>query len=147
MRTLLTLAAMRRFEVRFFHISWAFLHTPIREKLYLEPPREYREYCLGNLHADPGDVVWLLHCTIYRLNVTMVDFDTHYAEVSSTKLGMARLVAEPSVSTIEGPVIVTKHVDDGMVIGDGKAVMQFLADLSEHFLLKVSPILAAGGKQ
>jgi hypothetical protein len=68
--------------VRFFDVSRAILHTQIREKVYLELPPEYREYCRESYNEDPGDVVWRLHCTIYGLNEAIVDFDTHYAEVS-----------------------------------------------------------------
>ena len=107
------------------------MHTPIREKVYLEPPSEYREYCKENFHVDPGDVVWLLRCTIYGLNKAMVDFDTHDAEVSTEKIGMARRVSEPSAYAKEGPVVVTKHVNDGMVAGDGRAAQQFLTELAE----------------
>ncbi len=76
LRTLLTLAALRKWEVRFSDVSRPFWHTPIRVKVYLERPPEYREYGVEKFHADPGDVAWLLHCTIYGLSEAMVDFDT-----------------------------------------------------------------------
>jgi hypothetical protein len=147
LRTLLCLAASRSWEVRFFDISRAFLHTPIREKVFLVPPPEYREYCQATFGHDPGGVVWKLRCTIYGLNEAMVDFDKHYASVSVDTLKMTRVIAEPSVYVRSGPVIVTKHVDDGMVIGKLDEVNGFLREMGEHFLLKVSPVLPPGGQQ
>jgi hypothetical protein len=49
---------MQEVVLRFFDISQAFLHTPIRANVLLEPQREYWAYCLPSYNTDPGDVVW-----------------------------------------------------------------------------------------
>ena len=83
---------------------------------------------------------------LYGMYEAMVDFDTHYSEVSTERLGMRRLVSEPSVYVEDSSgVIVTKHVDDGMVVGTDRASDNFLQKLGEHFLLKISPVLRPGG--
>ena len=46
MRRLLALATVMKWVVRFFDISRASLHTPIRDRVLLEPPPEYREFRL-----------------------------------------------------------------------------------------------------
>ena len=93
-------------------------------------------------------MVWLLNCTIYGLNEAMADFDNHYSEVSTAEIGMRRLVSDPSTCVWdEGPVIVTKHVDDGMAVGHPGALERFFVELGKHFLLKISPMLTPGSEQ
>ncbi|CAK0788243.1 unnamed protein product, partial [Prorocentrum cordatum] len=125
-RVLLALAAIKKWKVKFFDISKAFLHAPIREKVFLEPPAEHRRYCSENFGADPGDVVWRLNCAIYRLNETTVDFDAHYSQTNFEKLNMRRLASEPRVYVSKDAMtIVARHVDDGMVIGEGNGPDEF----------------------
>ncbi len=47
----------------------------------------------------------------------------------------------------QGPVVVTKHMDGGVVVGREVAASQLLADLSDRVLLTVSPVLQPGGRQ
>ena len=46
---------IKRWKMKFFNISRAFLRTPIRERVLLEPPAEYREYCIEDFGDDAGE--------------------------------------------------------------------------------------------
>ena len=116
--------------------------------MFLEPPAEYKQFCIDTFGYDPGDVVWLLQCTIYGLNEAMVDFDVHYSDINTKELGMRRLVSEPSVYVSEDMrTIVSRRVDDGVVLGEGDGPEEFLEGLGQHFLLKISPEMTTGSSQ
>ena len=141
-RVLLALAAVRNYAVRFFDVSRAFLHTPIREDVWIEPPVEWK----GN-----GDEVWHMNCTVYGLQEAMVDFDTHFDDVFCGKvepdgrdmMQMTRHVSDPACWSGEGTHVV-KHVDDGVVVGPAECVNEVLAKLGQYFKLKVTDELATG---
>ena len=143
MKLLLVLAQILNYAVKFFDISRAFLHTPIREDVCLQPPPDYFAYCLEVYGVDPGDIVWQLRCTIYGLKEAMVDFDQHFEEANVQHMGMRRLVSDPAVyANDQTGVIMSKHVDDGLMIGSETAVEEYEAKLSEHFMLKSSEFMA-----
>ncbi|CAK0858494.1 unnamed protein product [Prorocentrum cordatum] len=148
LRIVLALATIMGWKAKFFDISRAFLHTPIRDRVFLETPAEYKQYCIDNFGYDPGDVVWLMQRTIYGLNEAMVDFDAHYSDISVNQLGMRRLISEPNIYVSENSKApVSRHVDDGLVIGEGSAPDDFLAGFGRHFLLKITPEMTTGSSQ
>ena len=78
----------------------------------------------------------------------MVDFDAHSSDVNINHLGMRRLISEPSVYVSEDMrTIVSRHVDDGIAIGDAEGPDDFLDGLGQHFLLKISPEMTTGSSQ
>eukprot|EP00959_Pyramimonas_sp_CCMP1952_P436790 9145851-Pyramimonas_sp.AAC.1 len=60
----------------------------------------------------------------------MADFDDPYSQINIQKLNTRRLVSEPGVYVSEDMMtVVARHVDDGMVIGEGKGPDDFLEAL------------------
>lgn len=99
------------------------------------------------------DYVLLLNCTMYGLNEAMADFDAHFAAVfqgdtvheGKPKLSMRRGLADPSLFyNEERTVLVSKHVDDGLIIGPGSEIDAILVQLGAYFLLKVTEPLEQG---
>ena len=135
-RALLILAALRGYVVRFFDISRAFLHTPLREDVWVEPPPEW---------PNPHNEIWKLECALYGLNESMVDFDTHFDAVVTGEtvyegfvtMSMKRHKTEPA-SWSGAAVHLAKHVDDGIVVGTKDGVDTFVSELHQYFLLKMS---------
>ena len=56
LKIMLVMAEHHGWSVKFFDISRAFLHTPVRERVFLKAPPEYRDHCLGRFNKDPGEV-------------------------------------------------------------------------------------------
>ena len=153
LKSMLVMAEHHGCSVKLFDISRVFLHTPVREKVLKAPP-EYRDYCLERFNKDPGEVAWLMNVTIYGLYEAMRDFDEHFSTVAVKEAGLTRMVSEPSTYVLAkgtGRVVMSRHVDDGIIIGknsrDDNLVDEVLEDLSKHFLLKISEELRPGGQQ
>ena len=68
-KILLELAAQHGWSVRFFDVSRAFLHTPIKTRVFAVPPEEYQS-------PIPGGV-WEMTKTVYGLEEAPADFDEH----------------------------------------------------------------------
>ena len=122
LKLLLVYAVVKDYAIYFFDVSRAFLYTPIRELVYAEVPKEY-------LHApnDGTDWVFMLNKTVYGLNEAMIDFDDHFEEVvtgkwQDSKLNMKRFLSDPcSYTDREQEVSMSKHVDDGCLVGPDEA--------------------------
>ena len=69
-KMLLVLAANHGWSVRFFDVSKAFLHTPIKTIVFAVPPEEF-----------PGGV-WEMTKTVYGLEEAPADLDEHFGKVS-----------------------------------------------------------------
>ncbi len=116
-------ACLKRHAVRFFDISRAFLRTPVKRKVFLRPPVEYR--------PEMEERIWQLDKVMYGLEVAMAEFDDYFEEVvtGQTKdpanttgenevLNFERMVCEPAVFASRAwDVVIRKHVDDGLVTG------------------------------
>ena len=114
---------MKQHTVRFFDISRGFLHTPVKRKVFLKPPAEYK--------PEMEDSVWELDKVMYGLEEAMVEFDDYFEEVvtgqvkdpanptsKSEVLNFERMVCEPAVFVNKAwDVVISKHVDDGRVSG------------------------------
>jgi hypothetical protein len=144
-RAMLVYAHLHGLAVRFFDVRRAFLHTPIREDVWIEPPPEW---------PNPHDEVWHLRCTLYGLQEAMVDFDTYFDEVVQGKvsyegypvLGMSRNLTDPASWRGEG-VNMAKHVDDGIVVGKSHDIDAMLEKLGKYFILKVTDELSIGHQE
>ncbi len=79
-------------------------------------------------------MVWELHCTTYGLSEAVVDFDTHYAEVSVASLARSGSCRSQACSS-------------DSVRSSSRSTWMTAWELSEHILLKMSPTLWPGGKQ
>ena len=66
---MLVLAAHHGWSVRFFDISRAFLHTPIKDRVFAVPPEEY--------HNPIPRGVWEMTKSVYGLEEAPADFDEH----------------------------------------------------------------------
>ena len=71
---LLILAAHYGWSVRFFDVSRAFLHTPIKTRVFAVPPEEYQR-------PIPG-CVWEMTKTVNGLEEAPADFHEHFGIVS-----------------------------------------------------------------
>ncbi|CAK0808242.1 unnamed protein product, partial [Prorocentrum cordatum] len=128
-----------------FDAPMAFLRTPIREQVFLEPPAEHRQHCIENFGGNPGDVVWKLNCTNCEPNEDTVDFDARCSKINIDELNMRRSVSEPSIYVSEdAKITAARHVDDGMAIGEGPDPDEFVEALGEHFLLQFTPEMTRG---
>ena len=73
-KMLLVLAAHHGWSVRFFDVSRASLHTPIKTPVFAVPPEEYES-------PIPGGV-WEMTKTVYGLEEALADFDEHFGKVA-----------------------------------------------------------------
>jgi hypothetical protein len=143
-------ANLKRHAVRFFDISRAFLRTPVKRKVFLKPPVEYR--------PETEERVWQLDKVMYGLEEAMDEFDDYFEEVvtgqvkdpanptsKSEVLNFERMVCEPAVFVNKAwDVVISKHVDDGLVTGPPDKVEAVLRALGQLFFLKVAPELQTG---
>ncbi len=106
--------------VRFFDVNRAFLNTPVRRKVFLKPPPKYL--------AEMEDSVWELDKVMCGLEEAMVELDDYFEEVvaghfpetsgQSEALNFENLVCKPVVFYHRAwDVVISKHVDDGLVCG------------------------------
>ena len=108
-KKMLVLAAHHVWSVRFFDVSRAFLHRPIKEPLFAVPP-------VGCPSPIP-DGVWEMTKTVYGLEEAPADFDEHFGAVAenlcddSGSLSLVRLTTEPAAfwSKLSG-VMMCKHI-------------------------------------
>eukprot|EP00959_Pyramimonas_sp_CCMP1952_P051691 1080373-Pyramimonas_sp.AAC.1 len=70
-------AIVKDFAIFLFDISRAFLHTPIRELVCAEVPKEYCHL------PDSSDWVFKLNKTVYGLNEAMIGFDDHFENIAT----------------------------------------------------------------
>ena len=144
-RALLVYAHLNGLAVRFFDVRRAFLHTPIRDDVWIEPPPEW---------PNPRDEVWKLRCTLYGLQEAMVDFDTYFDEVVQGKVNyegypvmtMNRNLTDPASWRGE-KVLMAKHVDDGIVVGRSHDIDQALDKLGSYFILKITEEISVGREE
>ncbi len=143
-------ASSKQHTVRFFDISRAFLHTPVKRKVFLKPPAEYR--------PEMEDSVWELDKVMYGLEEAMVEFDDYFDEAvtgqvkdptnptsKSEAWHFERMVCEPAVFVNKAwDVLISKQVDDGLVTGPPDKVEAVLCALGQLFILKVEPELQTG---
>ena len=143
-RALLVFAHRHGLSVRFFDVSRAFLHTPIRDRVLVRPPPEFG--------AEPGQA-WLLNVVLYGLNEGMCDFDSHFENVvtgkledaTKSKLHLKRLLSDSACYFDRARrLALLKHVDDGMIVAGEKESDKFIEELGEHFLLKPTGFLKVG---
>ena len=71
-KMLLVPAAYHGWSVRFFDVSRAFLHTPIKTRVFAVPPEEYQS-------PIPGGV-WAMTKTVYGLEEAPADYDEHFGK-------------------------------------------------------------------
>ena len=87
---------------------------------------------------------------MYGLEEAMVEFDDYFEGIVSSSLvesglELRRLKSEPAVfhdSKLD--VTISKHVDDGLVVGPEENVKKVLKLLGHHLLLKIEPELEIG---
>ena len=90
---MLVLAAHHGWSVRFFDVSRAFLHTPIKDPVFAVPPEEHS--------TIPGGV-WEMTMSVYGLEEAPADFDEHFGTVTESlcddfgSLRLERLTTEPA---------------------------------------------------
>ena len=141
-RVLLALASVRNYAAKIFDVSRAFLHTPAREDVWVEPPPEW---------PNPQSMVWYMNCTLYGLQEAMADFDSYFDKVLQGKLepdgrdktNLKRHVADPASWSGDG-VFLLKHVDDGLIVGPIELIDETLEKLKQYFKLRVTEALAMG---
>ena len=144
-RAMLIYAHLYNRKVKIFDVHRAFLHTPIQEDVWIEPPPEW---------PNPNDEVWHLRCTLYGLQEAMVDFDTHFDNIVQGQttfdgypvMSMKRCVSGPA-AWYSDYVKMVKHVDDGIVVADEEPMEDFLHDLQKYFQLKINEYLEVGVTQ
>ena len=59
-------------------------------------------------------------------------------------MDMERDMADPALFNSAFTVLISKHVDDGLVVVEGKLMDKLLADLGKYFLLEVSDTMRDG---
>ena len=93
-KMLLVLAAYHGWSVRFFDVSRAFLHTPIKTRVFAVPPEEYQSRIPGG--------VWEMTKTVFGLEEAPADFDEHVGKESEDlcdvfgSLCLTRLMSQPA---------------------------------------------------
>ncbi|CAK0848099.1 unnamed protein product, partial [Prorocentrum cordatum] len=108
-----------------------------------------KEYC----HLPDGsDWVFKLNKTVYGLNEAMIDFDDHFENIATgrsdeSKMTFKRFLSDPcTFADKANQVAMSKHVDDGTLVGPRVSASKALEELDTHFLLKV-PELTVGGPE
>ncbi|CAK0836789.1 unnamed protein product, partial [Prorocentrum cordatum] len=144
LKLLMVYAIVKDFAIFFFDISRAFLYTPIRELVYAEVPKEYCHL------PDGSDWVFKLNKTVYGLNEAMIDFDDHFENIATgrndeSKMTFKRFLSDPcTFADKANQVAMSKHVDDGTLVGPRVSASRVLEELGTHFLLKVSELTVGG---
>ena len=134
---LLVLAAYHGWSVRFFDVSRAFMHTPIETRAFAVPPEEYQCPILCG--------VWEMTETVYGLEEALADFDEHFGNVSEDlcdefgSLCLTRLTSEPAATHSKlTSVMMSKHMDDGVLVCHGEALDRTLTAIGAILMLKTS---------
>ncbi|CAK0819502.1 unnamed protein product [Prorocentrum cordatum] len=144
LKLLMVYAIVKDFAIFFFDISRAFLYTPIRELVCAEVPKEYCHL------PDGSDWVFKLNKTVYGLNEAMIDFDDHFENIATgrndeSKMTFKRFLSDPcTFADKANQVAMSKHVDDGTLVGPRVSASKVLEELGTHFLLKVSELTVGG---
>ncbi len=110
LRALLTVAAVRDWEVHQMDVSAAYLHAELDERVIIEPPEGYED--------DPN-VKWLLKKALYGLRQAPRAWYTLVVDIMA-KLGLRRLQSDMCVfvkGEDKNQVIIVIHVDDFLVLG------------------------------
>ena len=136
-KMMLVLAAHHGWSVRFFDVSRVSLHTPIKDPVFAVPPEEY--------HSPIPGGVWEMTMSVGGLEEAPADFDDHFGNVVESlsddfgSLGLERLKTEPAAfrSKFTG-VMMCKHMDDGVLVGESKTLDRTLTAMSKHLLMKTS---------
>ncbi|CAK0910250.1 unnamed protein product, partial [Prorocentrum cordatum] len=144
LKLLMVYAIVQDFAIFFFDISRAFLYTPIRGLVYAEVPKEYCHL------LDSSDWVFKLNKTVYGLNEAMIDFDDHFENIATgrsdeSKMIFKRFLSDPcTFADKANQVVMSKHVDDGTLVGPRVSASKALEELGTHFLFKVSELTVGG---
>ncbi|CAK0851242.1 unnamed protein product [Prorocentrum cordatum] len=143
-KLLMVYAKVKDFAIYLFDISRAFLHTPIRELVYAEVPKEY-------CHSpDSSDLVFKINKTVYGLNEAMIYVDDHFENIATgrsdeSNMIFKRCLSDPcAFADRTNQVAMAKHVDDGTLVGPRVSASRVLEELGTHFLLKVSELTVGG---
>ena len=136
-KMMLVLAAHFGWSVRFFDVSRAFLHTPIKDPVFAVPPEEY--------HSPIPGGVWEMTKSVYGLEEAPADFDEHFGNVAESlcddfgSLGLERLTTEPAAFRSKSTgVMMCKHMDDGVVVGESNTLDRTLTAMRKHLLMKIN---------
>eukprot|EP00959_Pyramimonas_sp_CCMP1952_P162490 3397313-Pyramimonas_sp.AAC.1 len=117
------------FAIYFFDISRACLYAPIRELVYAEVPRECCHL------PDSSDWIFKLNKTVYGLNEAMIDFDDHFENIATgqsdeSKMTFKRFLSDPcTFADRTNQVAMSKHVDDGTLVGPRVSASRVLEEL------------------
>ena len=126
LRTMLTMALARGFEIKTYDISTAFLHADVQGEVYVEPPIEF---------YPEKNVLWKLRKAMYGLRTAPKCWQNHLCSTLEN-LGLFRLVSDPNVYTNKRDIYVVAYVDDLLLIGITEAILDFAQRLSEKLLVK-----------
>lgn len=132
LRIMLALAAANRWHTAHLDVTAAFLSTPLKEEVYMEPP-----------FPEEGGQKYKLVKSIYGLKQSAREFSILLASVI-TKIGFCRSNFEPCLffrRTAQEYVAVLAYVDDLAVFASRKELIEELKKhLSQHLKITSRPL-------
>lgn len=131
-RIVLAIATAKDFELVQFDVKTAFLYGDLDEIIYMEQPDGYK---------DGTDRICLLHRSLYGLKQAPKQWNKRIDELLR-KFGLNPTAYDPCVyTTVEGDLIVTLYVDDGLIAGSSMdKIENLLIKMKCDFEITTSPI-------
>ena len=111
---LLVLAALFGYTVQFCDVSSAFLHAPLSEEVFVEPPDEWHRPLDEHGHAI--DAVWRLKKAMYGLKGSPKAWQVYLAEVITIKLPFKQCKTDSQFFfSVELHVHISVHMDLSLI--------------------------------
>jgi len=120
-RTLLSIAAVKDYEIYQLDVKTAFLYGDLNETIYMEQPEEF---------DDGSGRVCKLNKSLYGLKQAPRQWYTKFDKVMQ-QFGLKPSNADPCVYT-SPDLFVALYVDDGLVIGHSKSKIDKLLKAIQH---------------
>lgn len=140
-RLVLALADALGWDVQTADMITAFLHAPVSEEIYVEPPKEdrMRQHDMKDL-----DYVWKLLKALYGRRSAPKVFQQWFAKIA-TECGFVAVTADSQLyyhKTLK--VFMDMHVDDALMAGRRGSMSKAWKLLEPHMRFKIHPVLEAG---
>ena len=112
---------------------------PEGDPVYVEPPE--------GLHKD-NDTVWRLKRALNGLRDASRLFHEHFTDVLTARLGFTQSEAQPTLYVdLARNVFIAVHVDDLIMVASSSQLSDVVAEMKQHFTMKVTPSLSASSTQ
>ena len=116
----------------FIDISRAHLHSDLKRAVYIRAPKEDKDCKEGEC--------WLLRKAMYGLKDAGSSFDQKTEDIMARALSSKHGAFSPCIYRV-GELIIWRHGDDFVTLGERGASRKFAEDFGEHLIVKVRGVL------